>query len=130
MLRKIVIGLAALAAVTAAPSVGALARGGMGHGGIAGGMPHGAMTGAISHASVAPSVGFVGAPRTFSASHPVAFTGNHIAFGHHFAFRHHHHHFFRNRFIFAAGLAYPYYDDGCWVRVWTRWGWRWRSLCY
>jgi hypothetical protein len=126
MVRNILIGLAALAAVTATPSVGESARGmGMGHGGIGMGMGHVGM----SHATFAPSAGFVGGPRNFGGSRSFAFAGSHVAFNHlhHAPFRHH----FHNRFIFAAGFAYPYaYDDGCWVRVWTPWGWRWRSVCY
>ena len=121
MVRKILIALAALAAVTAVPTVGAFARGG-GHGG----MGHGGM--GMSHMSFTHSASFAGA-RTFSGARPMAFAGNHVAFNHlhHVPFRHHVH----NRFIFAAGFAYPYaYDDGCWARVWTPWGWRWRSVCY
>jgi hypothetical protein len=119
MVRKILIALAAFAAVTATPSVDASARGmGMGHGGMG-----------MSHMSVAHSTSFVGSPRAFAGPRSFAFTGNHVAFNHfnHFRFRRH----FHNRFIFAAGFAYPYaYDDGCWTRVWTPWGWRWRSVCY
>jgi hypothetical protein len=132
MLRKILITLAALAAATALPTGGALARGGMGG---MGGMSHGGMGGmggmgragmGIGHASFAHGPGFVGT-RPFSAARPIAFTG-HFAHNRPFFFRHH----FHNRFFFAAGFpyAYGYYDDGCWTRVWTPWGWRWRSVCY
>ena len=119
MVRKILIALAALAAVTAAPTVDASARGmGMGHGGMC-----------MSHMSFAHSASFAGV-RSFSGARPMAFTGNHVAFNHlnHFPFRHH----FRNRLFLVGGFpyAYSYYDDGCWTRVWTPWGWRWRSLCY
>lgn len=125
MVRKILIALAALAAVTAVPTVGAFARGG-GHGGMGMSMSHGSM--GVSHMSFAHPASFAGV-RTFSGARPIAFAGNHVAFNHlhHVPFRHHVH----NRFIFAAGFAYPYaYDDGCWARVWTPWGWRWRSVCY
>ena len=47
--------------------------------------------------------------------------------GHHFAFRHHR--FFRSRFaVLGVGLPYAY-DDGCYTRVWTAWGWRWTYIC-
>ncbi len=134
MVRNILIGLAALAAVTAVPTVDALARGGgmgMGRGGMGMGMgmAHGGI--GMSHASFAPASGFVGGPRTFAGPRSFAFTGNrfafnHVAFHHHFPFRHR---FFHNRFFFAA--AFPAaFDDGCLVRVWTPWGWRWRNVCY
>jgi hypothetical protein len=51
------------------------------------------------------------------------FAGGHPAFFHH-GF---HHRFFVNRFAFYGGG--PYYDS-CYRRVWTRWGWRWVSVCY
>jgi len=52
--------------------------------------------------------------------------GFHPGFHHGFAF--HHHRFFHRGFFFA-GVPYAY-DDDCYARVWTRWGWRWRSVCY
>jgi hypothetical protein len=127
MVRKILVALAALAAVTAVPTAGAFARGG-GHGGMGMGMGMSHSSMGVSHMSFAHPASFAG-PRTFSGARPIAFAGNHVAFNHlhHVPFRHHVH----NRFIFAAGFAYPYaYDDGCWARVWTPWGWRWRSVCY
>jgi hypothetical protein len=46
---------------------------------------------------------------------------------HHFAFRHHR--FFRSRFA-VLGVGFPYaYDDGCYTRVWTAWGWRRTYIC-
>jgi hypothetical protein len=62
-----------------------------------------------------------------------AFHSNHFV-GNRFAFRDRdrffHHRFFRNRFAFF-GVGYPYgYADGCYSRVWTPWGWRWRYVCY
>jgi hypothetical protein len=52
-------------------------------------------------------------------------------FSHRVAFHHDHfrHRFFRNQFVFAAA-PYGYYDDDCYIRVRTRWGWRLRSVCY
>ena len=58
----------------------------------------------------------------------------HSGFSHGFAFRHDRddrfhfrHRFFRDGFVFAGA---PYDYDDCYTRVWTRWGWRVRSLCY
>ena len=58
----------------------------------------------------------------------------HSGFGHGFAFRHDRddrfhfrHRFFHSGFVFAGA---PYGYDDCYTRVWTRWGWRVRSLCY
>jgi hypothetical protein len=91
--------------------------GGGGWGGRGGGMAF-AGHAAIGHAG---PVGFAGA-------RSMAWRGNHVAFAHNGAFRRHH--FFRNRFIFAgAPFAYAYYDNGCYERVWTRWGWRWTDVC-
>jgi hypothetical protein len=48
-----------------------------------------------------------------------------------FAFRDHRFRF-RNRFFFAAAFPYGYYDsyyDGCYERIWTRWGWRLVNVC-
>jgi hypothetical protein len=43
------------------------------------------------------------------------------------ALRHHRHH---NRFFVFAGGYYPYnYYDGCYERIWTRWGWRLTYVC-
>jgi hypothetical protein len=115
MLRKMVITLAAAAALTAGSMIPALAHGmgGGGHGG-GGGMGnrdfgHG---GGFAHSS-----GFVG-------GRAYGFQG-----GFHdgrFAFRDHHRFFF-NSFAFYGG--YPY-DAGCYRRIWTRWGWRVVSVCY
>jgi hypothetical protein len=88
----------------------------------------GGMGGGMSHMSFARSPGFAGGMRTFSGPRSFAFTGNRVAFAHHFPF--HHHRFFRNRFFFVgAPFAYAYYDDGCYERVWTRWGWHWINVC-
>jgi hypothetical protein len=116
MLRKMVIALAAAAALTAGSMIPASAHGG-GHGGGGGGMGHGGGMGVghggfgqggFAHGGFAPHSGFHGHDGRF-------------AFGHH-------HRFFFNRFAFY-GSGYPY-DDGCYRHVWTRWGWRWVSVCY
>jgi hypothetical protein len=115
MLRKMVIALAAAAALTAGSMIPVSAHGG-GHGG-GGGMGHGGGMGmghggfghaGFAHGGFAPHGGF------------------HDHDGR-FAFRHHHRFFF-NEFAFY-GAGYPY-DDGCYRHVWTRWGWRWVSVCY
>jgi hypothetical protein len=58
-----------------------------------------------------------------------AMHGGHFGFhGFHQGFAFHHHRFFHHGFFFAGA---PYaYDDDCYARVWTRWGWRWRPVCY
>jgi hypothetical protein len=116
MLRKMVIALAAAAALTAGSMIPVSAHGG-GHGGGGGGMGHGGGMGmghggfghaGFAHGGFAPHGGF------------------HDHDGR-FGFRHHHRFFF-NEFAFY-GSGYPY-DDGCYRHVWTRWGWRWVSVCY
>jgi hypothetical protein len=79
----------------------------------------------------------IGSTVSASARHggmmgPGGFT--HSGFSHGFAFRHDRddrfhfrHRFFREGFVFAGA---PYDYDDCYTRVWTRWGWRVRSLCY
>jgi hypothetical protein len=79
----------------------------------------------------------IGSTVSASARHggmmsPGGFT--HSGFSHGFAFRHDRddrfhfrHRFFRDGFVFAGA---PYDYDDCYTRVWTRWGWRVRSLCY
>lgn len=84
--------------------------GGMSHGGM--GMGHGM---GFSHAAFGhPGFGCFAGVHHFNR------------FDHRFAFRHHR--FFRHRFAFVG--AFPYAYDDCLTRVWTRWGWRWVSLCY
>ena len=126
MVRKIVIALAATAAIIAGSALEASARGGHGggHGG-GGGMGHGGMgmgrgshfsMGGSSFARIGPGLGrsAIGRPSSFArlGVHP------------RFAFRHHR---FHNRFFVFAG-GYPYYDS-CYERVWTRWGWRLVNVC-
>jgi len=117
MVSKIAIAVTAVIAITVGSTLSALAMhggGGMGHGGMGGW--HGGY------------------------SHP-GFSHHGFAFRHdrddRFAFRHDRdrddrfrfrHRFFRNEFAFA-GVPYGY-DDDCYIRVRTRWGWRLRSVCY
>ena len=132
MVRKIVIALAAAGAVIAGSALDASARmGGMGgHGGM--GMGHGGM--GMSHGSMGMSRGGfggfarMGGPGIGRAAvgHPGSFAR--VAVAHpRFAFRDHRFRF-RNRFFFAAAFPYGYYD-GCYERIWTRWGWRLVNVC-
>jgi len=108
MASKTAIAMTAVIAITVGSTLSASAMhggGGMGHGGMGGW--HG------------------------GSSHP----GFSHGFHHGFAFRHDRddrfrfrHRFFRNEFVFA-GVPYGY-DDDCYIRVRTRWGWRLRSVCY
>jgi hypothetical protein len=133
MLRKMVITLAAVAALTAGSMIPASAHGGGGgggghggggggggggHSGFGGGGHGGFGGGGFGHAGVAHFGGSAG-------GRPFAFRG-----GFHdgrFAFRDHHRFFF-DQFAFYGD--YPYYDDSCYRRVWTRWGWRVVTACY
>jgi hypothetical protein len=125
MLRKTFIALAAMAAVTAGSTMASAGmHGGMGHGGFGrmGGFGHGG----FGHAR--PAFAHPGGFRHFAGARPFAF---HNRFHpRRFAFRHRHHRVVFSRFAFY-GAAYPYaYDDSCYARVWTRWGWRWIWACY
>jgi hypothetical protein len=130
MVSKIAIAMTAVIAITVGSTMGASAMhgggGGMGHGGggMGMGMGHGGMG------------GWHGGP-----SHSGFSPGFHQGFRHdrddHFRFRRDHdrddrfrfrHRFFRDDFAFL-GAPYDYSDD-CYARVWTRWGWRVRSVCY
>ncbi len=126
-----IITIVAAAAFAAAPAAGAFARGGHGMGGMGMGMashasiaPSGPIGGPVAHMAAFSHVGPVGMS---AGTRPWAWSGNHIAMGHHFPF---HHHRFHNRFFFVgAPYLSAYYDDGCYTRVWTRWGWRWTDVC-
>lgn len=60
--------------------------------------------------------------------HVMAPMGAHFG-GAQFAFRNHRR--FHNFVAVGVGGAYwpYYYDDGCWRRVWTSWGWQWANFC-
>jgi hypothetical protein len=115
MVREIAIALAAVAVVTAGSTLSASAMHGGGHGGgFGGGHFGGGHFGGFGHPGMA---------------HPATFHGHHFAFRDRdrFFFRHR---FFADRFAFV-GVGFPYgYYDGCYARVWTPWGWRWRYVCY
>jgi hypothetical protein len=139
MMRKLVVGLAAAAAITAGSIVDASARGGGGHGGMGGG-GHGGMGGG-GRGGMAMGHGGMGMGHGVGIAHAgFAHPGNLGRFSgvHHFdrdrhfgrfADRDRFRHRFRHRVAFVGGFPYAYYDD-CLTRVWTRWGWRWVSLCY
>ncbi|MGX4806812.1 hypothetical protein [Bradyrhizobium guangdongense] len=123
--------------------------GGMHAGGFGGGMHVGGMGGAhfahvggpgfggpafggarFAHAAIGPR--FAGAPLATRAAfgprfagtgwHGRPFIGRHAFF-----FRHHRFHRFA---FFGAPFYYAnYYDDGCWRRSWTPYGWQWVNVC-
>jgi hypothetical protein len=112
MVRKLVMALIAVTAVTAGSTLSAAAMhgGGMGHAGFGGA--------GFGHAAF-------GHPGGFGAgAHSFGFRGDRFAFRDRFDRRP----FFRSRFAFIGG-PFPYGDD-CYTRVWTRWGWRLVPLCY
>ena len=128
MIRKMMIALATVAVVATGTTFGAMAAhgGGMGHGGFGGGMGHGGFGhsgfgggGSFGHAAFGHPGGFGG----FSGGRPFGFRGDRFV-------GRDGHRFFRNRFAFI-GAPFLYGDDydDCYTRVWTRWGWRWTSVC-
>jgi hypothetical protein len=102
--------------------------GGM-HAGAFGGMHVGGMGGArfahvgapafggarFAHAGFAPRFAGAGA-----GWHGRPFIGRH-------AFFHHRH--FRRFAVFGAPFVYAGYNDGCWRRSWTPYGWQWVNVC-
>lgn len=69
----------------------------------------------FAHAAIGPH--FAGA-----GWHGRPFIGRHAFF-----FRHHRFHRFA---VFGAPFYYAnYYDDGCWRRRWTPYGWQWVNVC-
>ncbi|BBO03044.1 hypothetical protein SG09_23940 [Bradyrhizobium ottawaense] len=40
-----------------------------------------------------------------------------------------HHHHFRRFAVFGAPFIYAGYNDGCWRRSWTPYGWQWVNVC-
>ena len=84
----------------------------------------------FAHAAIGPR--FAGAPLATRAAfgprfagtgwHGRPFIGRHAFF-----FRHHRFHRFA---FFGAPFYYAnYYDDGCWRRSWTPYGWQWVNVC-
>ena len=135
MLRKMLIGLATVAAIgIAAVPMDASARGGGGHGG--GGGFHGGGAsfrggGAGFHGGLATGGRFSGG---FGATRFAAVPGR-TGFSGISGRGFHHRHHFRNFAFFGIGVPYAYadyypYDDYCYerVRVRTYHGWRWRHV--
>lgn len=67
----------------------------------------------FAHAAIGPR--FAGA-----GWHGRPFIGRH-------AFFHHRH--FRRFAVFGAPFVYAGYNDGCWRRSWTPYGWQWVNVC-
>jgi len=133
MVRKIVVALAAAGAIIAGSALDASARmGGVGGHSMGGHSMGGHSMGSMSmgRASMG-SVGFarMGGPGIGRASFSrVAPFSSRVALAHpRLAIRDHRFRF-RNRFFFAAAFPYGYYD-GCYERIWTRWGWRLINVC-
>jgi hypothetical protein len=130
MLRKMVIGLATIAAIgIASVPMNASARGGGGGGHGGGGGSHGGgggfHGGAAFHGGMATGGGFAGS-RFAAMPGRTGFSG---VSGRSFHNRHH----FRNFALFGIGGSYAYADypyDDCYdlVRVRTHYGWRWRRV--
>ncbi|HLH88928.1 MAG TPA: hypothetical protein VKX28_10740 [Xanthobacteraceae bacterium] len=128
MLRHIAIALATVV-IICATACGVSARGGSG-GHMGGGPIRGHMGGGNFAAAHVGNFGGFSHSNLGGVSHSFAFRGNHAFFpnrfiGRHLAFRHR----FHRRFFFV-GAPYAFAYDDCYVRIWTRWGWRWRNLCY
>ena len=82
---------------------------------------------AMTAVAAATSVGAAARGMGHSYAHmgAAAPSFSHFTGPHRSAFRHR----FRHRFaLFGAAVPYDY-DEGCYTRVWTRWGWRWTSAC-
>jgi len=81
----------------------------------------------MSHVGMGPS-GFAGMSPGFSRAavgHPGSFARVGVA---HPRFAGRHHRFHNRFFVYAGGYPYGYYD-GCYERIWTRWGWRVVNVC-
>jgi hypothetical protein len=92
------------------------------HAGGFGGMRAGGMGGArFAHVG---GPGF-GGPRFAHAAIGPRFAGAGWH-GHHGVFRHNH---FRRFAVFGAPYYYASYNDGCWRRSLTPYGWQWVNVC-
>ena len=131
MLRKTLVTLTAIAALslgsTAMAAHGGGGGGGGGHAAGFGGGGGGFGGGGDGRAGVAAVPGSAGGlriqgSRTFNRNN-FAFDRDHDRFNHRF------HH---NRNFFAFGFGGPYYDyayDSCWAQVPTYYGWQWVNVC-
>ncbi|KJC45366.1 hypothetical protein UB31_00235 [Bradyrhizobium sp. LTSP849] len=74
---------------------------------------------------------FAGAPLATRAAFGPRFAGAGLHgrpfIGRHAFFFHHHH--FRRFAVFGAPYYANYYDDGCWRRSLTPYGWQWVNVC-
>jgi hypothetical protein len=134
MVRFVLKTLAVIAAIATASmlsssfSSSAIARGGPGHPGGFGHMGGFSHIGGFGQPGGFAPVGGFGHPGGFGHFGEVralAFRGDGFRLHHGVAFRRR---FFADRFAFV-GLPFGY-DDDCYMRVWTRWGWRWVNACY
>ena len=115
----VVCAAAALFAAVSGTNVAIARGGGHGGGGHGGGMGHAGGMGHFGGMGRA-GFGFGGARVGFATARPVAMFGHGL---------HRHHPFVRARFALIGGIGHwGYY--GCYVRVWTYWGWTWRNVCY
>jgi hypothetical protein len=133
MLRKTLITLTAIAALSVGSTAMAMhggGGGGGGHGWGGGRANFSAMRGPMMHAGpmvTAPMTagriqGWSG--RTFSRTD--------TAWGVHDHFQNRFHHRFHHRNFFAFGFGGPTYDyayNSCWTQVPSRYGWRWVYVC-
>jgi hypothetical protein len=130
MERKLLgrIAVVALSATLGLASPAMAFHGGFGgmHGGFGGGF-HGGMGGGFQgggfHGGMGGFRGGMVAGRGMMAPPGARFGGARFAF--------HNHRHFRNFVAVGFGGGYwpYYYDDGCWRRAWTSWGWQWVNIC-
>ncbi|MVT52719.1 hypothetical protein GPL17_19745 [Bradyrhizobium yuanmingense] len=109
----------------------ALARGGFGGGGhFGGGMHAGSFGGMRAGGMGGAHFAHVGGPGFGGARFAHAPIGPRFAgAGWHGRHGFHHHHHFRRFAVFGAPSFYTGYNDGCWRRSWTPYGWQWVNVC-
>ncbi|WFU26239.1 hypothetical protein QA649_08545 [Bradyrhizobium sp. CB1717] len=111
---------------------GGMGGGGMRFGGMGGAHFGGArFVGSPMAARAAIGPRFAGAPLATRAAFGPRFAGTGWH-GRPFIGRHaffHRHHFRRFAFVGAPFIYANYYDDGCWRRSWTPYGWQWVNVC-
>lgn len=118
LLKSLTATLIAAMMAVASP---ALARGGGGHGGFGGGGHFGGGMHAGGFGGM--RAGGMGGARFAHAGGPrFAGAGWHGRHGFH-------HHHFRRFGAFGAPYFYAGYNDGCWRRSWTPYGWQWVNVC-
>jgi hypothetical protein len=147
MLRKTLVALMAITALSIG-SAAMAAHGGGGGGGHAGGgggfggggggfggaaMPRGSAGPMMMHGrNMGPVRGGPMAEVPMNAGRVQGWNGrNNFAWNHNH-FHDHFHHRFHNRNFFAFGFGGPYYDyayNSCWAQVPTYYGWQWVNVC-